>query len=117
MNGIRIPILDIVVPLGLVIISAILAFAYRTVRGVRVGRPTSDSAGLIFLSVTAVTTMLLNFVFLSRVLRYQIFYVGPVVVMLVVATARVLRNDGPSLAVKRAVVFSWVLLAVLELVS
>jgi hypothetical protein len=113
LGGTRISVLDIVFPLGLVIVSATLAFAYRAVRSIRVGHPTSDFVGLVFLSVTAVTTMLLNFVFLARALRYQIFYIGPIVVVLLVASARVLRNEGPSVAAKRAVVYSWILLAVL----
>jgi hypothetical protein len=70
--------------------------------------------GLAFLLTVGLANMLLSFVFLSRALNYQLFFIVPVLIGLLVSSQVLLESTGLT-NIRRLVIVSWLIFATLSI--
>jgi hypothetical protein len=70
--------------------------------------------GLAFVLTVGLANMLLSFVLLSRALNYQLFFIVPVLIGLLVLSQLLLESTGLA-SIRRLVIVSWLTFAVLSI--
>ena len=70
--------------------------------------------GLGFVLTVGLANMLLSFVFLSRALNYQLFFIVPVLIGLLVLSQLLLESTGLT-KIRRLVIVSWLIFALLSI--